>query len=141
MAIVFDEGDGKVIAPVADILESNLAQGDATLVERQRVDEVLKEQELQIMLSPSAAPQRGALGKLLKADLLLMLRSEPQPNPRISIVVCETTLGLRLCVATVPLSGDPQRDAAAIEPFFKNVCAKYRDTVTQIYAVPPLREP
>ena len=136
-AVLFDEGDGKVISPIASILETGLPQEGVTLVERQRIDQVLKEQQLQAMLSPSAGSGREMLGTLLKADLLLMLRSEAKPTPRMSVVVCQTTLGLRLSVATVLLSGDAQRDALAIESLLNNGLAKYREKVTQVYAVPP----
>ncbi len=83
---------------LASLLELRLAQRPATaLVERSEIDKVLGEQELQALLVADAPGKRAALGKMLKADLLIFLAERQKPKPHLMVVVCETARGLRLC--------------------------------------------
>src|SRR6185437_3390792 len=60
------------------LLEAQLfAQGRAQWVERDRIDNVLKEQLLQAVFSPTAIGERSKLGRLLQADVLIILRKGP----------------------------------------------------------------
>jgi hypothetical protein len=61
--------------PRAALLEAKLlAEPGATWVERADIDKVLKEQKLQAAFGPQGVGERVKLGKLLKADLLVMVR-------------------------------------------------------------------
>src|SRR5437879_3774455 len=61
--------------PVGALFETKvLASNKLTWVERVQVDKVVGELELQALFSPEGGSQRAGLGKLLKADLLVVLR-------------------------------------------------------------------
>ena len=71
-------------------------------------DKVLREQQLEAMFSPDAVQKRAAFGKIVRADLLLLVRQVQVPAPKqggqqnakaapsLEIVACETHRGLRL---------------------------------------------
>src|SRR5262245_26738518 len=61
--------------PRAALLEAKLLAGSsATWVERTSIEAVLKEQKLQAAFGPLGVGERVRLGKLLKADVLVMVR-------------------------------------------------------------------
>ena len=51
-----------------------LQNPDADWLERAEIETVLRERELQALMSPEACGERAAIGRLLKADLLILLR-------------------------------------------------------------------
>ena len=76
---------------LASLLEIRLAERPATaLVERNEIDKVLGEQELQALLVADAPGKRAALGKMLKADMLIFLAERQEPKPHLMVVVCES---------------------------------------------------
>src|SRR5689334_21070832 len=61
--------------PQAALLEAKLlADTGATWVERAEIDKVLREQKLQAAFGPQGVGERVRLGKILKADLLVIVR-------------------------------------------------------------------
>lgn len=140
-------------SPLASVLEAKLlADVEATWLERNAIDEVVKEQELQALFSPEGGAQRAALGKLLKADLLILVRDAPtpapdksansppkadKPVPAIELTVTETRRGLRLSARGVPRSADAEADADTLVQLVRQAIAKYAQKVTEVYAVPP----
>ena len=87
------------------LLEVKLsADGRLKLLERSEIDKIVKEQELQLLFAPEAGTKRSALGQLLKADLLILLRAgEKKGDGRyLDVIVCETKAGLRLRVTRMP---------------------------------------
>ena len=123
---------------LAALLEISLGSVEnVVLLDRTTVDQVLKEQQLQAMFAPAATAQRAALGQLLKADLLVMLRKQPKPRAHLEVSVCETGRGLRLDVQ--PLAGQ-SADAAvrAVTAIVRRSLGKTREKVTTIVSVPPL---
>ena len=85
---------------LAAVAGNSPGQRPATaLVERNEIDKVLGEQELQALLVADAPGKRAALGKMLKADLLIFLAERQKPKPHLMVVVCETARGLRLCTS------------------------------------------
>ena len=100
---------------LAALLEVRLTQRPGTaLVERSEIDKVLGEQELQALLVADAPGKRAALGKMLKADLLIFLTDSQEPKPHVMMVVCETARGLRLCAEPVFLTNQAEADVAAM---------------------------
>lgn len=126
-------------SPLSAIVEARLlAKGDAIWLERSQIDKLLAEQELQAAFSPDAGRQRIALGRLLKADLLVILRTGQKEKQRFAeLVVAETGSGLRLLARSLPLSGDLESDAAALAALVDEARAKYAQKITEVYAVPP----
>ena len=129
-------------SPLASVLEAKLLQSNkATWLDRNAFDQVLREQKLQAMFAPEGSPDRVALGKLLKADLLVLVRTvenrDQQRKKEMELVVCETKRGLRLCVQTIPMTVDAEAAVAAMEQFVEQAIGKMREEITAVCAVPP----
>ncbi|HVC96454.1 MAG TPA: hypothetical protein VND64_22405 [Pirellulales bacterium] len=140
-------------SPLAAVLEAKLlAEVKATWLERNAIDEVVKEQELQALFTPEGGSERVALGKLLKADLLILVRDAPPSAAdesakapptgekrvmAIDLAVTETRRGLRLCSRAVPRTDDAEADADTLVQLLREALAKYAQEITEIYAVPP----
>lgn len=140
-------------SPLVAVLEAKLLSDvEATWLERNAIDEVVKEQELQALFTPEGGAQRSALGKLLKADLLILVRDAPPPPPgksakvptpgdkpvkAIDLAVTETGRGLRLSSRSVPRSDDAEADVEILVQLVREAIAKYAKQVTEIYSVPP----
>ena len=117
-----------------------LASGKASWVERNEIDRILKEQELQAAFGAANARDRLALGKLLKADVLVLLRnvrSAAMP-PAIECVVCETRQGLRLKVASVLTTLNYAAMAGTLEKVVQEALHKQAEQIGEIVAVSPL---
>jgi hypothetical protein len=126
-------------APRAALLEAKLlAEPNATWVERANIDKILAEQKLQAAFGPQGVGERVRLGKLLKADLLVMIRPvKGAEQPTLEVVVSETASGLRLLLRAVPVTKDSDADVAALLAAAKDGIRKYGEKVTEVVAVPP----
>lgn len=128
---------------VAGLLESRLLTDDSVRwVERTEIDRVLKEQQLQSAFGASGVKERSSLGKLLKADLLILVRTVDSPVKKgdklLECVVCETRQGLRLQVAHVPMAEKPDVAAGTLLAAFTAALVKQQETIREVVAVPPL---
>lgn len=120
------------------LLEARLLSHDAARwLERTEIDQVLREQKLESLFNPGAAAGRCSLGKLLKADLLILLRRRTDPKPHFSLVVCQTATGLRLCVESLAVTDKPAEAAAALERIALRGIRKHTEKVREICAIPP----
>ncbi len=136
-ALLEDAAAGRPLA-VTPLLEARLlASGGVTLLERDAVAAILREQKLQSLFGPEAGTGRVAAGRLLKADLLVLLRDRAGETPGIEVVISETGRGLRLRAEAVPRTEDPEADASAVERLVEGAITKHRERVTEICAVPP----
>ena len=104
--------------------------------EAARIEGCSREQELQSLLAADAPGKRAALGRLLKADLLVFLSEREKPKPHVEVVVCETQRGLRLCREPVLSAGKPEADADAVTQHVERAAAKQREKIRDICAVP-----
>src|SRR5947207_1674650 len=79
-------------APRAALLEAKLLTDvEATWVERAAIDKVLNEQKVQALFGPQGVGERVRLGKLLKADLLVLVRPvSAAAEPALEVIVSET---------------------------------------------------
>lgn len=125
--------------PRAALLEAKLlADPAATWVERANVDAVLKEQKLQTLFSPQGVGDRVKLGKLLKADLLVLVRPvKDAKEPALEIVVSETAGGLRLLLRGVPITKDADADVAVLLVAVRDGIKKHGEKIREVVAVPP----
>lgn len=128
--------------PTGALFEAKvLGSRKLTWVERSRVDQVLRELQLQALFSPEGGGNRAGLGKLLKADLLVLLRAGVNPEDKktkhLEIVVCQGQRGLRLAAQAVPLSGNAAAEVEQLETVLDLALAKISEKVTDICAVPP----
>jgi len=126
-------------SPLAALVEAKLLDDSRrTWVERSEIDKVLAEQQLQAAFGADAGPSRAALGKVLKADVLVFLRTGAKENrPYAEVVVAETSGGLRLLVRRVPLSNDAEANSEEIVKLLDQALQKHGETIREIYAVPP----
>ena len=126
-------------SPVSTLLESKLLARDSEVwLERQEIDRVLAERELQAAFGAKDVVNRAALGKVLKADVLVMLRSGTKNNqPFAEVVVAQTAGGLRLLARTVPLTDEPANDAVALKSLIDDALAKHCEAIREVYAIPP----
>ncbi len=126
--------------PLADILEAELLKSpEAIWLERNRIESLLGEQKLRALLAPEQGAERVSVGRLLKAQMLVILHTTTDVKiPRVELVVCETQHGLRLLTRTLPLSADARADAAALVRFADQGIRHIREPIREIYAVPPL---
>ena len=136
VAVLCSHGDeqGENVAALLDTQLGHL--NSVTVLNRDAIDRVLKEQRLQAMFSAEATGKRALLGKLLKADLLIMLHFERDPTPHVDVVVCETDHGLRLCASRIAGS-DVEAHTAAVFKLVKQAITKYQQKITETVAVPP----
>src|SRR4051794_7901824 len=77
-------------SPVVPLLEARLlAMEGVTFTERAEIDAVLREEQLQALLGPEAGRQRASAGRVLKAELLILLRAaaQDQEPPALEVVV------------------------------------------------------
>ena len=124
-----------------DTLAAQLRLGDRkdlVLVERAAINDILREQEIQSVMAADAPGKRVALGKLLKADTLVLLAGRQQPQPHVELVVCETQKGLRLWVQPLTHSKDADADVAAVVKLVQSSLEKQQQKITDVFAVPLL---
>ena len=124
--------------PLGALVEQTLlASKQAVWLERTEIDKLIHEQQLQLLLGPEAVKERSGLGRLLKADLLVILRHVAKPVEHEEMVVCETASGLRLGVHSVPASSNAEADAKQLAALAEQSMAKQREQIRDICAVPP----
>lgn len=137
-AILAESAANPAAGATLPVVEARLlGMGGVTFVERAEVEKLLRERQLQALLGPEAGTGRAAAGRLLKADLLVLLRGADAPKPHIDVVACETAGGLRLCNLPVPLSGDPQADAEQVGRIVARVFRERGGAIRGVVAVPP----
>lgn len=124
----------------AALLEQQLAAGGRVrLVERDALRDVLREQSLATAFAPAQTGSRVEIGRLAKADLLVLLRSAERAKDakrEIDLVICETKLGVRLCTRSLPSDG-AETDAQAIVSLVNEAVERYSSGAYLIVAVPP----
>ena len=120
------------------LLETELlGQDSVRWLERNQVDDVLREHKLTTLFGASSVAERASLGKLLKADLLVLLREHKEPKPHLSLVVCETNSGLRLCVESQPLTDKPEADIASVKQAALRGIQRHGENIREVCAIPP----
>lgn len=123
---------------LADLLFAELSRKERIeLVERERLDAMVKELELST-LSGSAATGRLKLGQLLQADALLLLSLEEHENQEFArLVISDCLHGARLCTAPLPYEPDrveeiAERAAAVV----RRTQVRFSDGIRWMAAVP-----
>ncbi len=139
VALVVDTALGLDKSPLVSLLEVKLSQrDDLQLLERAELKKILKEHEMHLMFSSEGVGARLRVGKLLKADLLVLARAKDEGEVRkLDVVVAETEMGLRLFVRPIVWSDDPASCADAVSGLLNQALAKHKGTIRGICAVPP----
>ncbi|MEX0724810.1 MAG: hypothetical protein WD065_00990, partial [Planctomycetaceae bacterium] len=125
--------------PLGAFLETELFEEEGlTWVDRNEIDRVLAEQKLQLLFSPEAVDERAKISRLLKADLLILLRTGKKDELETAeIAVAEVSRGVRLVSRTIPLTSDPAADVQTLLSIVREGIAKQQHEIEAIYAVPP----
>lgn len=122
------------LVPLAEVALGTLE--GVTLVDREAIAPVLKEQELQAAFGAASGAERVQLGRILKADVLVLLRDRAEPKPHVEVLISETRQGIRLLTAPLPAAVDAKQNVAIVRELAERAIAK-RDFSTLV-AVPPL---
>ncbi|MFM9961816.1 MAG: hypothetical protein ACKV2Q_11395 [Planctomycetaceae bacterium] len=121
------------------LLEDRLSRNDGyALVDREFLDRILKEQEFAALSEAVSATKRVELGRLIGADVLVLMTQHSTPQPHRRVVISETLKGLRLHVTKRPISAQPENDATDIEKEIARALEKNSQPRKLICAVPPL---
>lgn len=127
-------------AGISDLLTAELsAVPGLELVERDDVEAVVRELELASVLGTHAGAERLRLGRLLKADVLLILKQAEQDGVSfLQWTIAECSLGARLMTNAAPLdSSQPERALFQIVQDVQKTCERFADGVEQLIAVAP----
>ncbi|MEO1236165.1 MAG: hypothetical protein AAFX76_05185 [Planctomycetota bacterium] len=116
-------------AALADALAIRLVQDDVALVDRQHVRAVLAEQELNAALTGDDRGPRLRLGRLLGADVLIVIPDGGGPSPG-GLLFLSTATGLRFNAIQPPVEDD--------EAWLDWAATAAVDAVAR-YATPPRR--
>lgn len=129
--------DSPDAAKLAALLESELVQlPDLEALERAGLQALLKEQKLQSAVSAGAAAERRNLGKLLKADVLVLLQSKEKPERHLQLTVFESRQGLRLHVESFFPTAKPLEDVRQLSKSVQTALARFRAPRLEIVAIP-----
>lgn len=125
---------------IPDLLTAELGQVEnVQLVERAAIADILREQQLASALNPGGTAQRLQLGKLLKADLLVLLRVvKSAKEQHLSFTISETSVGARLRTEFLSISSrDPDLIAVECRELFQQTQRHFRDGMKHLIAVLP----
>ena len=138
-AIVMENAAGANGA-LADLVQVKVTTIPQTRwVERVDVDRVLAEQQIAAVLGAENVRERVQIGQLLKADVLVLLRPRETPTAKLlDVTIAEANQGLRLLSTTVPQAAQAEGTADAVVRQVKRAVAKFRETVVEVCAVPPM---
>lgn len=125
--------------PVLMLAEARiLTEYPATWLEREEIDRVLAERELQAAFGAEGVSTRISLGKIFKADVLVLARVGGRQQQRFAeLVLAETGGGMRILSRRIPLTNDAAGDAAKLCKLVALGLVKYGETIREVYAVSP----
>jgi hypothetical protein len=128
---------------LADALTAVLSSSSALqLVERGEIQKVAKELTLSTLLGGSGAQERLKLGRLLKADALVLLAEDKgeqkESQHLVRMVIAETRFGARLRLDSLarPVR-KPEELPQTIAASIVETCQRYPQGIEYILAVPP----
>lgn len=132
-------------SPLAGVVEAKLLLDErGQWLERAAIDKVLAEHQLQAAFSTNDPSARVALGRILKADVLALVRTgekqqagQNQKQPYAELVVAETSGGLRLVSRTIPLGDDVDADAQTLVSLIHRAIDRHAQEIREVYAIPP----
>lgn len=131
------EVESPALAKTATLLEAELFKlPEVEALDRMNIAAVLRERKLQSAFTADAVAARVALGKLLKADLLIILRTQDKPKPHAELIAFETRYGLRLCQESYVPTANPSADATALIERLRETVARATRPIDEIVAVP-----
>jgi hypothetical protein len=141
IAVLWDPSDELAHMPQPNLIELQLTRGgNLALVDRSAIDAVLKEQQLAAAFEAAGGADRIKLGRLLKADYLVILRTRGDAAAKgMEMTVCETHGGLRLAHEVIASTKTPENDAAAAVALIQSSLDRAAGGITTIFAIPPFQ--
>ena len=122
---------------IGTLVEAKLLDDEnARWLERTAIDRVLREQELGALFQADSTSRRVQLGKMLQADVLILMR-ESQNTAATQLTVCETKHGLRLISKLVPHGKQAELTAGALVALINGAIVRSARPIREIVAVPP----
>jgi hypothetical protein len=119
----------------ADLLGVELSQAGFELVERDQLEAITAEQQLQAFAA-TEGPHRVQLGKLLKADALLLLSTRKDGEKTfVRLIISDTRRGARLRVVELPAE-NPAAIAKAVVEMARETREHFVGGVKWVVAVP-----
>jgi len=130
---------------LVDLLTVELSKLDGVeLVERAQLDAAMKELELTALFGAGAAGGRLKLGRVLGADVLVLLsrktsrlEAPAESKQFLQAVLCDCTCGARLRVEHLPEEGDPAPLAEKIAGVVQQVRRQFKHGLRAVIGVPP----
>lgn len=121
-----------------DLLTVELSKQDTIeLVEREQLQEAMRELQLAALTKPDQVKQRLQLGRTLRADALMVMSFEHRREPkRMNIVVCDSKLGVRLWRGALA-AGDVEQLVEQCVTVVDEVRQRFAGGIHHIVAVPP----
>lgn len=126
-------------SPLGGLVEAELlTRPEVEWLERTEIQKLIAERQLQPLLAATAGNDRTALGQVLKADVLVILKTTTQNDQSFGeLVVAETRSGLRLVSQRLPLSRDLQETATLAAKLVDGGISKAGKGVKHVFAIPP----
>ncbi len=125
---------------LSDLLTARLAEkGGVELVERDQLEEVMQELEMTALLGASGASQRLKLGRLVRADALVVLSFQERDKRRfMKLVISDCLFGARLCIEFLPYTDDELGELASqCVSLIKGVREQYAHGINYMIGVSP----
>lgn len=123
-----------------DLLTISLARDKTMrLVDRKHLDLVAREIALGRMFGGAAVGRRRKLGRILKADAMLLLSLEAGAGQdTLRLVICHSRSGARLRVACFPYDKDKVKDvSAAVLDVIRKTRKQFSGGLRQVYGIGP----
>ncbi|MCL4204616.1 MAG: hypothetical protein KJ000_19180 [Pirellulaceae bacterium] len=124
---------------LTDLVFLNLSEAGIDLVEREQVGRALQELQLSALSGDAAVGSQLKLGRLLGADVLLLLNVEPEgEGPAVRVIAVEARLGARLQSQTIATGETRQQETAdEIGRFVQQVRTRFPKGVQALIGLAP----
>lgn len=123
---------------LSDLVAAELLQAGVELVEREQLNAVVTEQILATALGNDAPEARIRLGAVTKADALVLVSEQPDPQrPCVQVVVTECLQGARLSSDFFPISTPAPQLAHQIAEAVARTRVRFSTGVKTLIGVPP----
>ena len=132
--------DKLVQSGLADQVTVSLSRmNGVVLVDREQIKAVFQERALAELFAAEAASRRRDIGRVLKADALLLLSEETvEGHEFVRLVICDTRAGARLRTDALPWSpGKVGAVADKVAARVRQVREHFAHGVERVYGVPP----
>ncbi|MFQ5492340.1 MAG: hypothetical protein ACE5GE_16640, partial [Phycisphaerae bacterium] len=128
-------------SPLLTLVDTRLADSAVlTMLNRSDIQKVLAEQRLDLAMTGSTRESRRSWGRILRAELLVMLEARPTTDGAIlQVQVIHTASGLRLADISFPLDDRVERISELIARQIEQSARSILRGFEYVFAVPPFQ--